>query len=701
MPSTYKTPGVYIEEISTLPASIAQVETAIPAFVGFTKKAKKNGKNVENKPTRIKSLLEYESYFGTGPDAQVAVDLNADNSVKTASFDGKFCLYDSMRMFFSNGGGPCYIVSVGDYSATGESAISDALVAGLETLRKEDEPTLLLFPDAVKFLGKTKLGTLQKTALKQCNDLQDRFCIFDLLNADKDLSTEIDGETVDLAFRNNIGAQYLKYGAAYYPNLSTTLSFEFDYSDVQGNITKEGAGTSLLALSQDKVPVEHINKVVVDETAFEEISIGKKVGDKYNIDFSGTSLLNVVRFEDQDVYSAYKLIPEEYNDFSTAVLGEKQIKARAEYIHNMLDLFAKLTMTDDKDEVTDPGTEFDLKTLHANRISAVDSRFYDIVQTLYIYDQKYARKGAAAAGVYDKLGAVTMDGAEDNVIINGVNYDITGVKAAFDDADSIYGTGAGATAKDRVAEAAASCASAFNQLFEETSSLYKEFQAVIENRKENLELLLRETNPIYSNIVKAVLGEGIVLPPSGAVAGVYAATDNERGVWVAPANRSLNSVVGPKVNLTAEEQGGLNVDVTAGKSINAIRSFTGKGTLIWGARTLAGNSNEWRYIPVRRLFNMIEESTKKATEFVVFEPNDKNTWVRTRGMIENFLNQIWKAGGLAGAKAEHAYIVKVGLGETMTAQDILEGRMIVEIHLAAVRPAEFIILRFMHKLQES
>ena len=98
---------------------------------------------------------------------------------------------------------------------------------------------------------------------------------------------------------------------------------------------------------------------------------------------------------------------------------------------------------------------------------------------------------------------------------------------------------------------------------------------------------------------------------------------------------------------------------------------------------------------------MVEESTKKASEPFVFEPNDANTWVKVRGMIENFLILQWRAGALAGAKAEHAFYVKVGLGQTMTAQDILEGRMIVEIGMAVVRPAEFIILRFSHKMQQS
>jgi phage tail sheath protein FI len=144
----------------------------------------------------------------------------------------------------------------------------------------------------------------------------------------------------------------------------------------------------------------------------------------------------------------------------------------------------------------------------------------------------------------------------------------------------------------------------------------------------------------------------------------------------------------------------LTIDVNAGKSINVIRAFTGKGTLIWGARTLAGNDNEWRYIPVRRLFNMVEESSKKAVEAFVFEPNDANTWVKVQGMLENFLTTLWRRGALQGAKPEHAFYVAVSLGKTMTALDILQGRMIVEIGMAVVRPAEFINLRFMQKMAE-
>lgn len=190
------------------------------------------------------------------------------------------------------------------------------------------------------------------------------------------------------------------------------------------------------------------------------------------------------------------------------------------------------------------------------------------------------------------------------------------------------------------------------------------------------------------------------LPPAPIMAGIYARVDNDRGVWKAPANVNIRSAIRPVRNITDREQGGMNID-PFGLSVNAIRSFTGRGTLVWGARTLSGNDNEWRYVPVRRFFNMVEESVKKATEPFVFEPNDSNTWVRIKGMIENFLTVQWRAGALQGAAPEDAYFVSVGLNETMTALDILEGRLIIEIGMAVVRPAEFIILQFMHKLPVS
>ena len=144
-----------------------------------------------------------------------------------------------------------------------------------------------------------------------------------------------------------------------------------------------------------------------------------------------------------------------------------------------------------------------------------------------------------------------------------------------------------------------------------------------------------------------------------------------------------------------------HVDPVTGKSINVIREFAGRGTVVWGARTLAGNDNEWRYVSVRRFYSMVEESITRSTRWVVFEPNDANTWVKVHSAIENFLTTLWRQGALAGAKPDEAFFVRCGLGSTMTPQDILEGRMIMEIGLAVSRPAEFVILRIAHKMQEA
>ena len=144
----------------------------------------------------------------------------------------------------------------------------------------------------------------------------------------------------------------------------------------------------------------------------------------------------------------------------------------------------------------------------------------------------------------------------------------------------------------------------------------------------------------------------------------------------------------------------MNVDPKTSKSVNAIRFFKGKGILVWGSRTLNAGSNEWRYVPVRRLFNYVEQSVKLSTYWAVFQPNDTNTWTKINCQISNFLNTLWRDGALAGASPDEAYFVEVGRGITMTQADIDNGYLIVRVGLAAVRPAEFIVLQFSHKVQE-
>lgn len=479
----YKAPGVYVKDISVFPPSMAEVETAIPAFIGYTEKAEEEGEDLTNKPKRIRSLVEFEQSFG-GPahPKTLTVRLDAANVPARVTIEHDYQLYYSLQLFFDNGGGDCYIVSVGPYAGGGTKTRAD-LEAGIDAVRKYDEPTLILFPDAT-LMGGADLTDLQKKTLLQCAELQDRFGVFDL--------DESGGHSAGVTtFRNNIGIKNLNYGAAYTPHLQVSIPVQFIHQDI--SLEQGGAATELAMI--------------------------------------------------------------------TAAAG-----------------------------------------IDATYVTAIDT-------------------AVASGDPQDTIDSLAID--------------------------------------------------------------------------------LKNTNSIYAGIVKAIQQASMVLPPSGAVVGVYAMIDNDRGVWKAPANVSLKSVIAPTVAINDADQESLNVDVNAGKSINAIRTFTGRGTLIWGARTLAGNDNEWRYISVRRFFNMVEESVKKSTAWVVFEPNGASLWSKVKSMIENYLIQKWREGALAGAKPEEAFFVKIGLGETMTAQDILEGRMIVEIGMAMLRPAEFIILKFSHKMQES
>lgn len=487
--TTYRTPDVYVEEISVFPPSVAEVETAIPAFIGYTNSATRTtADDLRNVPTAVTSLPEYESLFGAGPklaiDKIVLDDSGNFVSAELSDTNTKY-LYDSLRLFFNNGGGKCYIVSVGSDETT---TSKDDLIKGLQQIARQDEPTILLFPDAAA-LSANDLASVQQEALKQCSKLGDRVALLET----RYYNTKSGHDTEKGNFRSKIGINNLKYGAAYAPWL--------------------------------------------------RISYAKNFG---------------------------------YNEINTATISNS---------------------------------------------------------------------------------------TGDKTLTQLANSD-AGLEQLISDADAAVGTGDASAIADA-------------------------------------EKALMNSFSTYSNIVRGINSVQTDCPPSGAIAGIYSLVDSTRGVWKAPANVSLAGVIEPTYYFDTDETDDLNIDTVAGKSINAIRAFSGKGTLVFGARTLAGNDNEWRYISVRRFFNMVEESVKKSTSWAVFESNDVNTWVRVRGMIENYLTQKWREGALAGSTTKEAFFVRCGLGVTMNADDILNGYMKVEIGMAAVRPAEFIVLKFSHKLQTS
>jgi len=184
-----------------------------------------------------------------------------------------------------------------------------------------------------------------------------------------------------------------------------------------------------------------------------------------------------------------------------------------------------------------------------------------------------------------------------------------------------------------------------------------------------------------------VRGKGTVrVPPSGYVAGVYARTDTERGVHKAPANEVVRGATGLPVQVTQSEQDSLNP-----LGINCIRTFPGRGIRIWGARTLSSDAS-WRYINVRRLFNMVEESIERGTQWVVFEPNDQGLWARVKRDVTAYLKTVWNSGALFGATPAEAFYVKCDA--ELNPPEVRDlGQLIIEIGIAPVKPAEFVIFR--------
>ncbi len=648
MATVYKTPGVYVEEIPKLPPSVAQVETAIPAFIGYTKKATDGTADLTKKPKRISSLVEFEQYFGAGAAPTVTeVNVDSNNNFVSAKVSNSFYLYDALRMFYANGGGDCYIISVGK-SEAGTTVSAAHFTDGMAELEKVDEPTIILFPDAVA-LNDTDIATVQQAALLQCANLQDRFGLFDVKQAD----------TLGATFRNNVGINNLRYGAVYTPWLKVSLPKTIRYTDVQSVIKRAGINVTLAALTTDADVQALIGKVEQSYTDNTLVTTKTKALNPPNGVLSDKFASLLAAFNApagntdgnlQNLFDFVLSIGNQVDDFINAAspngITNPDFKAdlEAAVLSNFDPVFAEIVALNkeaDDDIAAYADTDF------IAMITAAD----------------WPQTVAAAAAAVPVPGLID-EGNDDNRRIAAVNL----LQPLFDELNTAY----------------------INLIVNSASSYTK-----------TLDDSLALAFPVYKSIVTGVSNSMTVMPPSGAIAGVYAQVDRTRGVWKAPANVSLNNVVSPDAVFTAAQLDNLNVDAVAGKSVNAIRSFTGKGTLVFGARTLAGNDNEWRYISVRRFFNMVEESCKKSTEPFVFEPNDANTWVKVQGMIENFLTVLWRQGALQGAKPEHAFYVAVGLGKTMTPLDILEGRMIVEIGMAVVRPAEFIILQFSHKMAES
>jgi hypothetical protein len=561
-----------------------------------------------------------------------------------------------------------------DIEIGSEDGARSGLLSGLAAVQQTDGATILLFPDAV-CLDETGFYTLQQAALRQCQQLGDRVAVLDLQeHKARDLQEAVRN------FRDNTGTEGLSYGMAYAPWIYTGYPHEVDFKTLKDHVTSGGSHLDLGTMAPDPAANALVKSV---EDALADLQLA---GDCINA-ISGVpgnrtaSEYGPLPFASLTMRGCFMV-------YEASVLSARSASARAAALNTLITFV--------RDTALGLRESWIGATAFHNRLLHIDTGSFAASETLWRGGLKSLISLQQAAGV------IKITGQDAAAVKAGYPRAITGRKL-----DPWLGmlflkipaSGKNYSARkisDRLRIIVDDIRHAFNMIAGFADAVLASANAY---RKE-VQAILYAQHPHIGKWVTAIKKELSRLPPGGAVAGIYARVDKLRGVWRAPANESLKSVTGPVTTISAEEMDNMNVDPAGGKSINVIRSVPGKGTLIWGARTLAGNDNEWRYVSVRRLCNMVEKSCKRATEAFVFEPNDAGSWIKVQTMIEHFLAALWRQGAFQGAKPEHAFYAAVGLGRTMTQTDILEGRMIVEIGLAPVRPAEFIILRFCHKMPE-
>ena len=648
-----KTPGVYVTEFAAFPPAVVGVATAIPVFIGYTQTAQDPTSNAPlyNKPVAIGSMADYYAYFGYGFDAQYVVDVlnygsveamgtvvsgnftilaggsetgtvvaqfangtsvgvppkvlpfdfQAPSYIKNTSDDKtapalqqvpgqqyavtsgsrasnggaivpQFNLFAAMQLFFANGGGTCFVVSVANYQGKQDTVPSpiaaplagtvagaaqvDAklLLAGLAAANDIDSATMIVVPDACLLTMKTgsTYTDYQKVAtamIEQAASLQSRVAILDLPGALDPSAWSRDGLLQQQAdFETSIApAQpYFSYAAAYAPAVETSVlaTGDVDYTNLLGTPESVLVANNLLT----------------------------------------TQALN------------------------TYAPGWNK----------------------------NPGT--------VTTTPQFDKVAMNIGAAFPVADDLISKDGITSTATNLQVGTITLTGA------------VTPTSTAL------------VISKPMPAPATAGAITS-------TANF------------------LRNATPLLGQMEQILLSRLNVAPPSGIMAGIWTRSDSLHGVQNAPANLSLNEVVAPKVELNDADQAGFNVPIS-GEAIDILRTLRNRGVVVWGARTLDGNSLDYRYIQVRRTLIYLEQSIKNALKQFVFAANDASTWATVTATVSNFLTQFWQAGGLMGSKASEAFTVACGVPTTMTGQDVLNGYMVVNVTVQMIHPAEFIELTF-------
>ncbi|MDQ1811711.1 phage tail sheath C-terminal domain-containing protein [Massilia sp. CCM 9210] len=663
----YKTPGVYIVEQNAFPNSVVEVATAVPAFIGHTQIADYKGSSLNNKAMRISSMAEFEVHFGGPPlpvfafanierpddaDFSAAAPLpegaagaggeNAD--LRAAAEKARLTAEDAKKALDS-----AAEADKADMQSAYDAAEAAATKADADAKASAADSGAAGDPAAAAKAATDKAAALRKAA--------------DVAKADLDKAADADKAAKKTAYDTaDTAAKAAETDA-------TAAGTAMAAANVE-NLKREKARQSApykLTKTAGKHLLYHSMKLFFQNGggACYIVSVGNY--DKQPDTEGLTGGIDILLKEQEPTML---VIPE-------AVLLARddcyalQIQMLQHCGYKMKSRFAILDVYDGDKELND-GPVNAFREGVGTSFLAFGAAYYPWVNTTIVAAKE--------------LDFTCFDADNRSKLKDLLSNDLASVLYAD-------------TSKSPAARIKA------GQVRDILNNLEKDWK-LVEDRADRLHRIatlhstLAAISPLYTRILLAVQRNLNLLPPSAAMAGMYTMVDNTRGVWKAPANVSLAAVTSPSVNITHDDQEDLNVSTT-GKSINAIRTFIGEGTLVWGARTLDGNSLDWRYINVRRTMIMLEESLRLASKAYVFEPNVANTWVTIKSMARNFLTGIWKRGGLAGASPDDAFSVSVGLNETMTAEDILEGILRVTILVAVSRPAEFIEITFQQQMQKS
>ncbi len=642
-----KTPGVYIQELDAFGNSVVPVATAVPAFIGYTQKTSFNGKSLVNKAIKVTSLAEFLLIFGdTPPEVKYKMD-SKPLPDQLVALNARLAI-TSKNLTDANSA----------YVAAGGTAVTAAKAADAETALAAAQKALAANKDGTK----TNLLTLAVAA--------NQALVVNLTVTEEIATVNTDPNLTALAkAQAELAAAKKAADSAQIAAAQTEVKTAMAAFDVMRDAASFVSGGRAYTLSKETINYRMYSGL---KYFYENggancyiMTIGAYDYDKESISDT-TAFTNAITLLEKESEPTMLVIPDlvEIEDTSEQDLADRYANAYAlqqAMINHCGTMLNRVAILDIPGGYSEPmvGTKSfeqfrDSVIPQVPKFTSYAAAYYPWLHTTVYQSSEVSYKNVSEAsrGLISEL----------------LTNEFTDPKKGLDPKIKIQ-----------------------IDLFTNATSSSDALDAA--------NVIFQNLSKSYQLLMGSIMTDMNLIAPSSAMAGVYTAVDNNEGVWVAPANVGMQSTISPSIKIDHAGQEDLNMPLD-GKSICAIRAFTGRGNLVWGARTLDGNSNDWRYVNVRRTLIYIEQSIQEATKAYVFAPNDPSTWVNVKSMIDSFLTGLWKQGGLVGPKPVDAFSVSVGLGSTMTGDDILNGIMRVAIKVAVSRPAEFIELTFQQQMQK-